>query len=336
MADYKNVIYSFVSYRRNIKDMPFVNKLGDTELAFGVARSLNEIFNEEFEFKSLKNLSLVECKQLQEKGIITKELIENKDISSYAVSYDETCKIFVNECDHIRLISCMKGFELEKCFECANGLDDVVLDKLEMEFDTYLGYLTANPNMCGTGIEVGVLLFIPALWFSKKLMGIKDELLKNEYAFYDISGEEWQGNSAFVFVKNIHTFGHKENEFAERLQVITDKIIKLEKLEEENIFNLSASSLVDDIFRSYGILQNSYRISFDEAIEHLTKALWGINLNVLKYKKGGSDILKIASEISENHVKQNKNMNIKEQDKLRSKLLCGYMTEFIEKGEVDV
>ncbi len=336
MANCKNVICSFVSYRRNIKDMPFVNKLGDTELAFGVARSLNEIFNEEFEFKSLKNVSLVECKQLQEKGIITKELIENKDISSYAVSYDETCKIFVNECDHIRLISCMKGFNLEKCFECANNLDDVVLDKLEMAFDNNIGYLTANPNLCGTGLEIGALLFVPALCFSKKLMGLKNDLLKNEFAFLDVYGEEWQGDSAFVCVKNIHTFGHKENEFAEKLQIITTKIIELEKLEEENAFNLSASSLVDDIFRSYGILQNSYRISFDESVENLSKVLWGISLNVLKYKKVGKDIFKIASEISENHIKHNKNINIKEQEKLRSKLLCNYMTEFIEKGEVDV
>ena len=335
MADCKNVICSYVSYRRNIKDMPFVNKLGDTELAFGIARSLNEIFNEEFEFKSLKNISLLECKKLKEKGIITKELIENKDISSYAVSFDETCKIFVNECDHIRLISCVQGLNLEKCFECANGLDDVVLDKLEMAFDTNLGYLTANPDMCGTGLEIGALLFVPALCFSKKLLSIKNELLKNEFEFFDINGEEWQGNSAFVYVKNIHTFGHKENEFAEKLQAILNKIIELEKLEEENTFNLSASSLVDELFRSYGILQNAYRIGFEESLEHISKVLWGLNLNIFKYKKNRK-ILNLIYEIGENHIKQNKNINIKEQEKLRAKVLSIYVTEFIEKGEVDV
>ena len=58
MANCNNVIFTSVSYRRNIKDMPFVSKLTDTELAFGVCKTLNEIYGDEFEFKSLKNISL--------------------------------------------------------------------------------------------------------------------------------------------------------------------------------------------------------------------------------------------------------------------------------------
>ena len=56
MTDCKNVIFCSVSYRRNIKDMLFVNKLSDTEQAISVCRSLSEIFGDEFEFKSLKNI----------------------------------------------------------------------------------------------------------------------------------------------------------------------------------------------------------------------------------------------------------------------------------------
>ena len=86
MTNCSNVVFSYVSYRRNIKDMPFVNKLTDFEQAVGVARSLSEIFGEELEFKSLKNLPLSICQELEEKGIITKELIENKDISAYDIT----------------------------------------------------------------------------------------------------------------------------------------------------------------------------------------------------------------------------------------------------------
>ena len=69
MTNCNNVIFSYVSYRRNIKDVPFVNKLSDQELAVCVSRSLSEIFNDELEFKSLKNIPLNECLKLEELGI---------------------------------------------------------------------------------------------------------------------------------------------------------------------------------------------------------------------------------------------------------------------------
>ena len=70
MTDYKNVICSLVSYRRNIKDMPFVKTLTDTEQAVGVVRSMSEIFGDDFEFKALKNISTEDCLILLEKGEI--------------------------------------------------------------------------------------------------------------------------------------------------------------------------------------------------------------------------------------------------------------------------
>ena len=87
MEDYKNIISSSVSYRRNIKDMPFVKLLTDPEQAIGVTRSLSEILGDDFEFKALKNLSIQDCKLLEEEETITTNLIDNKDISAYGINF---------------------------------------------------------------------------------------------------------------------------------------------------------------------------------------------------------------------------------------------------------
>ena len=65
-----------VSYRRNIKDMPFVKTLTDSEQAVGVVRSMSEIYGDDFEFKALKNLPIEDCLKLLEQGVITQELID--------------------------------------------------------------------------------------------------------------------------------------------------------------------------------------------------------------------------------------------------------------------
>ena len=80
MINCNNILFSRVSYRRNIKEMLFVNKLSDMEQAIAICRSLSEIFGDELEFKSLKNMPLTDCLKLQEVGLFTKELIENKGI----------------------------------------------------------------------------------------------------------------------------------------------------------------------------------------------------------------------------------------------------------------
>ena len=184
MTNCNNVLFSFVSYRRNIKDMPYVNKLANLEQAIGVARALSEIFGEELEFKSLKNISLKTCLELEEQGIITKELIENKDISAYGISEDGTKKVFACEEDHIKIICLKKGFSLEECFTTASLMDDKVLDKLEMSFNVNFGYLTANPNLVGTGMEIGCLLFIPAIVKSGIINKVKTELLKKDFKLF--------------------------------------------------------------------------------------------------------------------------------------------------------
>ena len=335
MTNYSNVIVSYVSYRRNIKDVPFVNKLIDNEPAVGIARSMSEIFGEELEFKSLKNLPLNFCLELQEEGIITKELVENKDISAYGINENQEKIVYTCEQDHIRLLSKKSGFALEDCFNVANAMDDQVLEKLEVCFDVNLGYLTANPKHFGTGMEIGCMLFIPAIMQSGYISKIKSEFLKNEFEFLNIDGGEYDEKSPFVIIKNTFTFGYKENQFAEKLYKIVQKILELEKAEEDKIFNVSASTLVDNLFRNYGILSNAYRISFKEAQERLGQILWGVELNILKRKKK-FDIMSILAKIKENHILNGKEEGIKETEKKRAKILSDFIKEYVYKGEVDV
>lgn len=333
MEDYKTVLGCSISYRRNIKDMPFVKTLTDSELAIGVSRSLSEIFNEEFEFKSLKNISLLDCQKLKEEGLFTEELIGNKDISAYGISYDKNRVIYINEQEHIRLIAFDKSFDLEKCFNLANIMDDMVLDKLEMAFDNNYGYLTSNPKLMGTGMEIKVLMFIPALFKSGKYKKVQSEILGKEFEFYDLSGKVWNEESPFVILKNKYTFGYKENEFAEKIKRIAVKIHDLELSEENGVFEISASGLVDEIYRSYGILGSCYRISYLESIKKIADILWGIRLKVLKCKKS-ANILEFLSSIADNHLGEN--LNVKELEKLRAKKISKFLVQNIEKGDVDV
>ncbi|MBE7082912.1 MAG: hypothetical protein E7378_04515 [Clostridiales bacterium] len=330
MQDCKNVLYSCCSYRRNIKDVPFVKRLSDTELAVGVTRSLSEIFTDEFEFKSLKNVSLNECQKLKAQNIITEELINNKDISAYGKSYDDKAFVYANEQEHIRIVSRLAGNNLEECYKIVNQLDDKVLNKLEMAFDINYGYLTQNPKLVGTGLEVEVLMFLPALNHSDKLKTLLKDYHK-EYEFLNLERGDYTFKSPFVIIKNKYTFGHKENQIAARLQTIVDRLIELEKKEEDSLFNLSASTIVDKIFKSYGLALCSYRQTFAEFEGYLTDIMWGDILNILKASR--VDYLQF---LNNNKTENFEGINLKEQEKMRAKNFFNFLNQNISKGEVDV
>ena len=334
MVDYSsNVIFSSISYRRNIKDMPFVKSLTDMELAIGVARSASEIYGDEFEFKSLKNIPLETCLTLKEENVISDELIENKDISAFGINENKTKFIYINEQDHIRLMAKQNGFALEQCFNDANDLDDRLLEKLEVCFDLTHGYLTSNPKLFGTGMEICVGLFIPSIVKSGKIEKIKRELLKEEYDIFSYDMENWDQKTPFIVLKNRYTFGYKENEIASNMQSIVKKICELEALEENNQFDISSSGLVDEIYRDVGTLWGCYRLGLQEAKQKLASLIWGVKLNILKIKRD-ADVYALISSIKENHI--GTNLSIKEQEKARAKLVNSFIINKVTKGEVDV
>ena len=183
-------------------------------------------------------------------------------------------------------------------------------------------------------MQIVCLLFLPAITLNEKLNQLMNDNQSVSFEFFDLAGKKHDGKSAFVVVRNKYTFGFKESEFAEQMQRFVQKVLQLEQREESNIFDFSASNLVDKIFRSYGIAKNAYRLSYDFALECISNILWGINLKVLK-AKNRFDINEVLCNIKDNHLNV-QDANVKELEKVRARYLARIIESQITKGEVDV
>jgi len=97
-------ISSRIRLARNVEGIKFYTKLqSDVDAKYiegAVIKTLEKY--DTFNFLSLKDLSLNECNALFEQHLISKELIENKDISGVAISEDGKIIVMINEEDHIR------------------------------------------------------------------------------------------------------------------------------------------------------------------------------------------------------------------------------------------
>lgn len=327
------VISSRVRLARNIEGMPFPNKLCDFESASSISKAIYEILGEEFEFRRLKNMTMNQCLLLLEKHIISKELIDNKDISSYALSSDEQISIMINEEDHIREQCIMPGLSLEKCYQRIDEIDDKILDKIDVAFDKKLGFLTACPSNLGTGMRASVMMFLPALTLNGAIKNIIENLEKNGLTVRGYFGEDSTCDGYFYQISNKITLGITEQEILNLVIGNVNKIIEMEESAQKSLININKSVIMDMCYRAYGILTNSYILSTSESVELLSKLRFGVASGLIKLKNE-----KIIDElyvlIQPAHLQEHYSLDLspKERDVFRAKFVSETMENKLIKG----
>ena len=147
-----------VRLARNLYSYPFPGKMTVQE-AKEVIRTVGYELNrlDDFTEYDIGKIGAEEATLLQEKHLISPDLIRRKDISAAFISSDKEVSVMVNEEDHLREQYILKGFDLYKAYERISGIDDGLARSVSFAYDEKLGYLTACPSNLGTGMRASVM-----------------------------------------------------------------------------------------------------------------------------------------------------------------------------------
>lgn len=198
--------------------------------------------------------------------------------SAVAVRADEGAVIRVNTEDHVQISVVHNGLQLARCRECADGYDDRLEAVLPFAFHDEFGYVTANPARLGTGMEVSVLLHLPALVGSRRIARILQRAVRPGLTLYTDAGEEGQ-----VFqLSNQITLGLTEEELIRRVDNATAVLIQEERKYRRHWQVSKADFLRDRIYRAYGILRYAYRVTEAEGGRLAGAVQWGITSGLLQ------------------------------------------------------
>ena len=265
-------ISSRIRLARNVDGLKFYTKLQsdiDAQYISGSVMKTLEKFDV-FNFISLKNLSLNECNALFEQHLISQELIENKDISSIAISEDEKIIVMINEEDHIREQCLEKGFNLYKPYRRITEIDDELIANLPIAFDSDLGFITASPSNLGTGMRASVMLFLPAIC----LTGGIDELIQTAHnsglTVRGIYGEGSRAQGFFYQISNQNSLGLDENQIIDAVSEFIYSTCQQESALRESLLKDQYNIYRDKTMRAYGIITHCYSLSEEEMIELLS------------------------------------------------------------------
>lgn len=128
----------------------------------------------------------------------------------------KTFLVWINEEDHLRIISMQKGADILEVFQRLSEAAKKIAAKAEFAHDDHLGYIATCPTNVGTGMRASVHIKLPKLGKKKEqhqkiadkyfvqIRGIHGEHTETDDGIFDISNKRRLGRSEVQLVQDMY------------------------------------------------------------------------------------------------------------------------------------
>lgn len=323
------VISSRVRLARNLKNFPFAVKLNNEAAEKMISQVKEAILNDrtplasQFKYYSVNTMNITDKQAMVERHIISPVLRDKKESCGVIVKDDETVNIMLNEEDHIRIQTVFPGENMDKAWDMADKIDNLIEESVEYAFDEDFGYLTSCPTNVGTGIRASYMVHLPALNKTKQIRNVIQAINKFGITVRGIYGEGSESKGSIFQISNQVTLGQSEQEIINNLKNVMKTVIEQEKAMKERILKEKRDDFEDEIYRSYGILKSARKISANEAMEYLSNIREGYILNIFKEPHSKMSIYNIMMNIQPGIIQSSfdSNLTIEKRDHIRAKYI---------------
>lgn len=277
------VVSSRIRLARNLANFPFMTK-ADKQAQEKIEQKVSEIapsLGYGIHFLKLKDMDEITQMSLVEKHLVSPNFVLNKDnTGAMLINDDENISVMINEEDHLRIQVMNSGFDLENLMNLAVELDEKIGSKLPYAYNEKYGFLTACPTNVGTALRVSVMVHLPGLARTGNIRKILEVINNFGMNIRGIYGEGSKAGGDMYQVSNKQTLGISEKEIVKNLTLITEKIIEQERLARK-ILARDNIELEDSVYRAYGVLTNSRKISSEEVRDLLSEVKLGTDLGII-------------------------------------------------------
>lgn len=290
-ADGDVVISSRVRLARNLENYPFSSKMTEEQAVTLVDKvkditdSLSEDEDKQYYACNISSLTDIDKSAMVERHIVSPLLIDKKQATGLILSNDESVSIMINEEDHVRIQAIEGGMNLDKAYEEANKVDDILYDKLHFAYDEKFGYLTSCPTNAGTGLRASYMVFLPALSSARMIQKLIEEVGRYGVTIRGIYGEGSKSLGNIYQISNQKTLGNTEREIIDNLNRIILQVIKQERKRREYMLSVNSDEIENQVYRAYGILKYARQIDSDDAMGLLSQLKFGHECGLIRFDK---------------------------------------------------
>ena len=224
------------------------------------------------------------------------------------------------------------GLQLEKAYERAIAVDDIIESKYDYAFSKEFGYLTACPTNVGTGMRASVMVHVPALSMTGKLQRILRSIIRMGFSVRGLYGEGSEGLGHVYQISNQQTMGISEQATIEQLSQIVQGIVKEEEKARSELWTTDKEGIEDTVWRSYGILTHARRMSGEEALSLLSDVQLGIDMKLINVTMNFHEMLVITRPNFLTKLVGKESMGTQERDSQRAQVIRDTLLRGVKGG----
>lgn len=317
---------------RNIAGLPFPHKLKELT-ARNVINSVQSSLAPVDVFKryDMTGISRLDGTILQEKHLISPDLLEDCPFGSVLISADENVSVMINEEDHIREQVILPGLSLDQAYDRVNRIDDILAKNIDFAFDGRFGYLTSCATNLGTGMRASVMMFLPALTLQNMIDGCINDVGRLNMTVRGVYGEGSKAEGYLYQVSNQRSLGLKESDIIDSVKGAINHIVEAE-LRARHLLKRDEPELKDRICRAWGIATNAYKLSTEEAMQYLAMVRLGCFYGYIDIPDA-TVFQRLITECQPANMQKlgGSNMSVHERDVLRAQHVANTLTSFCKK-----
>ncbi|MBA3958090.1 MAG: protein arginine kinase [Parachlamydiaceae bacterium] len=277
---------STISFCRNIEKFKFPGKL-EGERQKQIVNALSKALLSSEHLKDPLLMRADELSHLQKEFLVEHFLSQQSFQSAHsneAFLIDKSGEFLasMNIHDHVnlQLIDC-RG-ELESTWNRLLSIDTALGKQIAYAFSQKYGFLSADFNNCGTGLNVAVFLQVPGLVHIEKIDDVLEKITDDSLTISGIQGNPTEIIGDILMVQNNYTLGVTEENIIASLRAFTTKILIEENGARSKILSDGNGEIKDKVSRAFGILMHSYQIEAIEALNALSLLKLGLELKWLE------------------------------------------------------
>ncbi len=277
------VVCTKIALARNVKGFNFTARLSSEEKD-QIAQQVKDVLDRELPNKfitvPMHTMSQSEAISLAERNLVSPEFVSFAEGRSLSLTPDETLSIMICEEDHLKLQALLPGLETDKAYELVDRLDSILDEALNFSFDKKLGYLTMCPTNIGTAMRASVMLQLPALRITGRLLHLSNTVSKLGLVLVGAFGEGDNPVGSLYQLSNQVTLGISEEMALQNLNNIALSLIEQEReARKELMENLQFQ---DMLYRSQGTLKSARVMTFKEFMEAVSVVKIGVSTGELE------------------------------------------------------
>ncbi len=256
----------------------------------------------------MAELSLEQRRLLLERKLITPCMAARQEGCHVIIPRKQDVSVMLNEEEHLVAHFFQQGINLHNVLTDMQRFADALEKDIRFAQDAVHGHLTSLPSEAGEGMQLYVVLHLPALTMADtadQLSRGLEKLQINISPFY--CGMQEDTGNIYVLFTNAIPLG-EAREVRHRFEEVVSTLILREVQMRTKLFSTNPFELSDRLGRAFGLLCYAMKLSYREMLDSLSLLRLGDQCGLFGWEKDEEEVMNnlaaLNVELAPTHIAQ--------------------------------